>query len=465
MWRLGVIVGIAIAFALAASARAESVFPDTGAGRSLRLFLQIVNQGDAAMIARYNATYRRSLTLDVVKKVRAISGGYDLVRIEQSEPTRIVALISERNTGDKLRRVVTDTPADPTTASEGNGERLGDLHLSEAVAVGATVKYAELLAARDFFSGSVLIASRGKTLLERNWGWADRASREPVTADTRFRIASMGKMFTGIAALQLVAEGKLVLDRAVGNYLPSYPNKEIAAKVTVRMLLNNTGGTGEIFGPQFAANRLQLKDNGDYVKLYGARAPEFSPGSRDGYSNYGFILLGLIIEKVAGQSYDAYVRQHIFLPAEMGATGALPEVEHVFHRSPGYVWHSGRWVSNADTLPWQGTAAGGGYTTLHDLLNFSQALQDGRLLPPRLLTQAISPQNYAGDYGFGFMLGGRGTSRWYGYSAAAPGSDAEFRVYPALQKVIVVLSNLDPPFATAIAEYYYRHMPNLSNAP
>ena len=95
--------------------------------------------------------------------------------------------------------------------------------------------------------------------------------------------------------------------------------------MTVRHLLTHTGGTGNIFGPEYDRNRLQLREHADYVKLYGSRPPNFEPGSRFQYSNYGFVLLGAIIEAVSGESYYDYVREHVFGPAGMTSTESLPE--------------------------------------------------------------------------------------------------------------------------------------------
>ena len=114
------------------------------------------------------------------------------------------------------------------------------------------------------------------------YGLADREHNIPNTLKTRFRIGSLNKVFTAVATLQLVQQGKLGLDDPVGKYLTDYPNKDIATKVTIRQLLTHTGGTGDLFGPEFNAHRLELRTHQDYVKLYGNRGPSFEPGSRWG---------------------------------------------------------------------------------------------------------------------------------------------------------------------------------------
>jgi D-alanyl-D-alanine carboxypeptidase len=134
-------------------------------------------------------------------------------------------------------------------------------------------------------------------------GLADREHKTPNQLATRFRIGSMNKMFTATAILRLVQAKRLALDTPVGKVLTGYPNKNVATKVTIHHLLTHTGGTGDIFGPEFDARRLELRTLQDYVKLYGARDLTFEPGARWEYSNYGFLLLGAMIEKVTGKSY------------------------------------------------------------------------------------------------------------------------------------------------------------------
>ena len=146
----------------------------------------------------------------------------------------------------------------------------------------------------------------------------------------------MNKMFTATAVLQLVQAGKINLTDPLGKYLPDYPNKDVATKVTIHHLLTHTGGTGDFFGPEFDKHRLELRTLQDYVKLYGERGLAFEPGSRWDYSNYGFLLLGLVVQKASGQDYYEYVREHIFKPAGMNSTDSLPEDQTVADRSIGY---------------------------------------------------------------------------------------------------------------------------------
>jgi D-alanyl-D-alanine carboxypeptidase len=332
--------------------------------------------------------------------------------------------------------------------------------LPHAQAVAALADHAAERTRADEFAGAVLVARHGKVLLQDAWGRADRKAGTANTPATRFRIGSMNKMFTAVATLQLVEAHKLALDDPIGKHLPDYPNKEVAAKVTVRHLLTHTGGTGDIFGPEFDQHRLQLREHRDYLKLYGRRGLTQEPGARFEYSNYGFVLLGALIEAVSGGSYDEYVRDHVFRRAGMRSTGALPESVVVPHRAVGYLRASpgSDWVPNTDTLPWRGTAAGGGYSTVGDLLRFAQALNSGRLLSEATLAQATRPHNQ--QYGFGFGVQGQGSLGSYGHGGGAPGMNGELRVFPELGYVVVSLSNLDPPAASELVEFFTLRMPD-----
>lgn len=450
---------------------AQPAIPDTPAGKVLAAWVLALNSGDRVQLETFQSTYRyntpqtQTFPMEATLNLRRMTGGFTLVRIEQSEPLSITALLAEKDSDTIVRKLFTVSAADPrivvgaTTVSIPRPADLALPRLTEDQALNSLTARSDELAAEDRLSGVMLIARRGNIVFEKSWGLANRESKTPVTPETRFRLGSGNKMFTAVAAVQLVNEGKLALDGTVGRYLPDYANRDVASKVTVRHLLTHTGGTGDIFGPEFTTNRTSLKTHADYLKMYGARAPQFEPGTRDAYSNFGMVLLGALIEKVSGMSYYDYVRDRIFRPAGMMATDSLPESEDVPDRSFGYMWQNDAWASNAETLPYRGTAAGGGYSTVGDLLRFANALEAGTLLPKTLLAEATMQQNHEGWYGYGFMLGGEGALRSYGHPGGAPGMNADFRVYPELGVVLVGLSNLDPKAAERIVEFYALRMP------
>jgi D-alanyl-D-alanine carboxypeptidase len=315
---------------------------------------------------------------------------------------------------------------------------------------------AQRYADKDEFSGTLLVARDGKVIFQKAYGLANRESATANTLDTKFRIGSMNKLFTAVSMLQLVERGKAGLDDPIAKHWPDYPNKDVASKVTIRHLLTHTGGTGDIFGPQFDANRLELRSLADYAKLYGSRGPQFEPGSDWRYSNYGYLLLGLLIERISGKSYYDYVRENIYEPSGMKSSESEFESVKVTGRSTGYRKHEGKWVSNAETLPVRGTSAGGGYTTAGDLYRFSQALASGKLLKRELLematTKQVTPKGAPPFMGYGFGNIVIGDS--YGHGGGAPGMNAELRIYPKEKLVFVALANLDPPAAGRLDKWF-----------
>jgi D-alanyl-D-alanine carboxypeptidase len=379
-----------------------------------------------------------------------------LATTDNQGPLRVgVDNIRFRRTGDADDRVELLATPRPSSAVD-----LVLHRLTQAQALAALADHAAERARADEFAGAVLVARHGKVLLNDAWGRADRKAGTANTPATRFRIGSMNKMFTAVATLQLVEAHKLALDDPIGQHLPGYSNKEVAAKVTVRHLLTHTGGTGDIFGPEFDQHRLQLREHRDYLKLYGWRGLSFEPGSRFEYSNYGFVLLGALIEHVSGMSYYDYVDDHVFRRAGMRSTGSLPEAVDVPNRAVGYMRTSpgGSWEPNTDTLPWRGTSAGGGYSTVGDLLRFAQALESGTLISKATLAQATRPRQQ--QYGYGFGMQGQGRLGSYGHGGGAPGMNGELRILPELGYIVVSLSNLDPPAASELVEFFTLRMPD-----
>jgi CubicO group peptidase (beta-lactamase class C family) len=451
-----------------AAAPAQTGLPATRAGQAFEAWLSALNATDAARMKEVLAQYRLPAPPDAFMGFARQTGGFTVLKVEQSSDTALTAIVAERGS-DTIARAELSLTVDAggqvskgalglRAFPRGDGE-FAIPRLSQAAALKALEDRAMAAEKDDKFSGVYLIAQGGKVLAAKAFGWEDREAKKKATLQTKFRMGSMNKIFTAIATLQLVEAKKLSLDGTVGQYLPDYPNREVAEKVTIRHLLSHTGGTGDFFGPQFDTNRLTLKTHADYIALFGARAPQFAPGSRFAYSNYGYQLLGHIIEKVGGMTYYDYVAKNIFTPAGMTGTALQPEEEAVANRAKAYMQKDGNWVSAADTLPYRGTSAGGGYTTAQDLLRFAQALQSEKLLPGRLVADATSPHNPGGGYGYGFSLGGEGLLQRYGHNGGAPGQNGVLTVYPALGTVIVGLSNYDPPAADGMTNFFANRMP------
>ena len=213
------------------------------------------------------------------------------------------------------------------------------------------------------------------------------------------------------------------------------------AKVTIRQLLTHTGGTGGIglLGPEDGANRKTVRTLADIIKLNNNRPPDFDPGSRMDYSNYGFILLGAIIEKVSGKDYYDYVTKRILEPAGMTKT-SWPTLDELGNVAIPYTSGHYKFILPAiETLPWRGSPAGGGVSTVADELRFVDALKAGKLLSPAMLEEATKPQEEW--YGYGFVTGYAGDFRQWGHGGNASGTDTVLTHFPTLDITIVCLGN------------------------
>ena len=317
--------------------------------------------------------------------------------------------------------------------------------------------FLEQSAARDAFSGSILVARNGKPIFTKAYGLANKNANTPNRVDTKFDIGSMNKMFTAVAVAQLVERGKLSFTDTVGKVLPDYPNKEIAEKVTIHQLLTHTSGMGNYFNEKFQANLKSLKTVPDYLPLFAGDPLAFEPGSKWQYSNSGFTVLGLIIEKVSGQSYYGYVKQHIFKPAGMTNTDSYERDTAVPDLAIGYMRMNDQGRpdpsvplrENTSIRPAKGSPAGGGYSTVEDMLRFSFALYSHKLLSPKyteILTagkvEASGPiRKYA--YGFGDNL--IDGMRIVGHNGGGPGIGANFDIFPEHGYTAVILSNYSAP--------------------
>lgn len=453
----------------AAGARAQSVIPETPAGTALAAWLVASNSGDRAQVQAFKDRYQFQAPVERVLQTREQSGGFELVRIEASAERSLSAVLKGKANGMDVRVVLSVGAGDPPPIEN---IRLEPMRvpppeaapagrMTERAALDALRAHADELAKQDQFSGTLLVARHGKVLFDGAWGPANRAVNKPNTLDTQFNLGSMNKMFTAVSILQLVEAGKVSLQATVGTYLPDYPNRDVAEKVTVRELLNHTGGTGDFFSPEWAAQKDSIREHADYLKLLGARGLDHEPGKEFRYSNYGFVLLGAIIERVSGMSYYDYVDQHIFKPAGMRATDSLPKTMKRPDRAIAYTKRNGAWVEN-DGLPYRGTGAGGGYSTVGDLLKFAQALEAGKLISLKSLHEATEVQTPPGNdraYGYGFGPEGEGALRSYGHGGGTLGVNGQLRIFPELGVVVVGLSNLDPPAAERMVTYYTQRMP------
>ena len=438
--------------------------------RQFAAWLEAFNTGDRNRISQFLETNYPSMKLDMQMNFRERTGGLELRALEQATATTLTGLVQERDSDQFGRFTVEVEPAEPhriTRFPISAIPRPAEFpvpRMSESEIIAALRAKLEKDAAADRFAGTVLVAKGGKVLFSGAYGLADRDKKIANKLDTRFRIGSMNKMFTAVSILQLVQAGKIKLTDPLGKYITDYPNQDVATKVTIHNLLTHTGLTGDIFGPEFDAHRLELRRLIDYVALYGKRAPAFEPGSRYAYSNYGMVLLGVVIERVNDQSYYEYVAEHVYKPAGMTQTGSEPESEAVRDRSIGYMRQQGGggWTPNTETLPYRGTSAGGGYSTVSDLMKFANALMGHKLLTPESTELLITGKVDSGGgrkYAYGFEDGRKDGIGAVGHGGGAPGMNGDLRIYPRSGYVVAVLSNLDPPAAQQVSSFLDLRLP------
>lgn len=310
-------------------------------------------------------------------------------------------------------------------------------------------QYLRQRAGDDMFSGAVLVQRDTNVLFERAFGDADKQFSIPNRVDTKFNIGSICKFFTRIAIGQLLQAGKLSLDDHLSSLLPEYPNAAVARRITVDQLLTMRSGMGDIFGDSFdRAPKDRIRSLQDYLPFFVRDSLLFEPGTQRRYSNAGFIVLGLIIEKLSGQDYYAYEREHIFRPAGMTNTDWYPLSSVTPNLATGYTRPGDTaraWNSNIHLLPERGSSAGGGYTTLDDLARLMRALTEGALLSPRYSEWVLGGDLPSSDPGMPLRHGA------IGMAGGTAGVNAAVEFDAGRGDLVVVLSNYDPPSAETVA--------------
>jgi CubicO group peptidase (beta-lactamase class C family) len=258
------------------------------------------------------------------------------------------------------------------------------------------------------FSGTILVARDGQVRYRRSFGLAERGFAVPATAATRYRIASITKLFTSVLILQLIEEGRIDLARPAGTYLPELTG-EIGARVTVHNLLNHSSGIAQwdhvsSYQEAFAkgVDRYQRPLSPETLVAMccmGKLASE--PGARFDYNNADYFLLGRIVERVTGKSFEAALTERILRPLGMRDTGMLRWDSIVERLAPTYFWRDDerRLVRDMPVYYENWYAAAGMYSTAADLLTFAEALFGGRLGLGAGLERLLAPG--LDDYGYG----------------------------------------------------------------
>ncbi len=431
----------------------EPQFPETRGGKIAAAYFKAHNAGEEAMkefLEKFSAqSFAQRMPiqarLDRYRQMRGQLGSLASLRVVESRPDHI-AVSAQNQNGQFLRVDFEFEKAEPfgllgiriqPVAERGDEGPRPDPKKDDAELFAAVRDYAHAAVEAGDFSGVILIARNGGPVFEEAFGYADREKKIPNRIDTKFNIGSITKSFTGLAARKLAAEKKLSLDDTIGKFLPDYPNKDAAARVTVRHLLEMISGIGDFFGERYdAADKEKILTLADYLPLFADQPLAFEPGKGNRYSNGGYIVLGLIMEKVSGLDYYTYIRDSVFKPAGMMDSEWIPKAAEVSNRALGYVRDGSSWKTNYDTLPGKGSSAGGGYSTARDLLKYTIALEKGLYGP-------------AGEE----LRGGMGIA------GGAPGINAALEWMPESGLAIVVMSNLSPPAAMRVARQIRAWLP------
>jgi len=456
----------------------KAEFPATPIGKLARALLDAINSGDKAVTENFikanlsPRAFKEDSADDYVSlcnRLYAQSGGFELMEVLPARGDNGLRMSLRTRRGNYWIQLTTRLEKDEPTKLDGFGfRRISDpesekadawanTRMSEADAVKEIERHVAKAAADDKFSGVALIAKGDRIIFNKAHGLADKAHSIPNKLDTKFNLGSMNKMFTSVAIAQLVQSGKLSYDTTLAKALPEYPNKEVAAKITIHQLLTHTSGLGDFFKPEFFQNREKYREPKDYFPIFANDPLQFEPGKDWSYSNAGFIVLGAVVASLSGQNYFDYVRDHIFIPAGMKDTGSYAVYDIVPNLGTGYTRFDNNdplgiepMRNNVMALPMQGSSAGGGYSTAPDLLKFAQALRAHKLVNSELtekLTSGKVDAPIGAKYSYGFMdetIEGKSVR---GHSGGAPGINSYMRIFWDGSYTVIVQGNYDPPAA------------------
>jgi len=310
----------------------------------------------------------------------------------------------------------------------------------------------------DVPGASVLVVRDGRPVIRRSYGQSNLEDRAASTPDTNYRLASITKQFTAAAILLLVEDQKLSLDDRVKKWLPSLPSA--ADQVTIQQLLIHTSGIVDYEDVMASGTTAQLHDSDVLHLLESQDTTYFSPDTSYRYSNSGYALLALVVERVSGKSFAAFLRERIFIPVGMSHTVAHEEgVSTVANRAYGYTLKDGKWTRKDQSLTSAVLGDGGIYSSIDDLARWDAALYDSRLLSDESRRLAFTPHTDTDrddvKYGLGWRI--TGESLWH--SGETSGFRNVIVRYPGRRLTVVILTNRDDPapYETALAIARLRH--------
>jgi len=305
---------------------------------------------------------------------------------------------------------------------------------------------------------AVRVVSHGDVLLSHGYGLADLPRQKEVREDSIFRVGSLTKQFTAAAVLQLEEQGKLKLDDPLTLYLKDYPPP--AKPVTLRHLLTHTSGIPGYTELQwFPSHMNQATPHEELVATFAKEPLQFDPGSRFSYSNSGYFLLGLVIERVSGQSYAEYLREHV-LPGALHDTRYCPDAQDYERAALGYHSVAGKLEPAAPlsmTLPY---SAGGLCSTVGDLVSWSRALASGKVVSAatfeRMAAETSLSSGAKSPYGFGLFRDDLVGHARISHGGGINGFSSHLAYYPADDLFVAVLVNTETSMAAGLSEQLAR---------
>lgn len=310
-------------------------------------------------------------------------------------------------------------------------------------------EYANAAVKIDHFSGTVLVARDGKPVISKGYGMANYELNVPNTPQTVFRLGSVTKQFTAAAIVQLQERGKLSVGDSICKYLEKCP--AAWQPLTIRQLLTHTSGIPNYTSfPGFSEKTsVQPYTLAGFVDEFRDKPLEFAPGEKFAYSNSGYYLLGLIIERASGKSYAEFLRENIFAPLEMKNSGYDDSRTLISNRAGGYAWAGKSFVNAASlnmVIPY---AAGALYSTTEDLLRWEQSLSTEKILKKKSLDEIFTP--FKDGYGYGWGIGKLGTHQVISHGGGINGFSTDIKRFPDDRVTIIVLSNNEDGKAGLVA--------------
>ncbi len=454
--------------------------PDTAAGRRAKILFDLFNDKikiSSTEFVRQNCSeaFKSQMAEAAwggpIDQLKAQAGPFELVSIDKSEPGSLSFLMRSASRGMSFRIQVDVQPAAPNLIAsllfQPAGQGGGAPGPEPASAKPAPSPAPDLDSIKVFlaeqarqgkFSGAALIAKDGKPLLRETAGLASKRFRAPNRIDTKFNLGSLNKSFTAVAVLQLVEAGKIGIDDPIGKYLDFFP-KEVGEKVKVRHLLTMGNGWGDYWQhPYFLQHKDDLRSVAQYMEFIKTMPLDFEPGTKTQHSNTGYDVAGALIEKVSGSDYFSYIREHIYKPAGMADTDSYDRDSFVENLAVGYTNMHPR-NANATDFRWEntyilspkGTPAGGGYSTVEDMLKFDAAIRSGKLLGKTFVD--FLQNRYAGKIGDPFV-----PQRVSRSAGGANGVSTFFGRDLRNGYTIIILTNVDNPAAIEIGDEIIKRM-------